>query len=180
MLSSPPSPPSLPLSFYPRDLRGPGSRSERLPSRSERLPPARKAAHDAAGPGGSAPSARARHAHLSVRTATAAVRSVGGVLVRRLLLVPGRTESTGALPPTASRERPWSGIYLDAVVCPLTLDPVDGNEKFADAAGSKAIADQFKKKIGLVSLGGAVKPFPPRTGSGHEHSFFISRVRQST
>jgi hypothetical protein len=41
-------------------------------------------------------------------------------------------------------------------VRPLTLDPVDGNEKFADAAGSKAgaIADQYRKNVGLDSLGG--------------------------
>ena len=62
--------------------------------------------------------------------------------------------------------RPWGGIYQDAVVRPLTLDPVDGNEKFADAAGSKAgaIADQYRKKMRFRHFGGGRKNFNTENG----------------
>ena len=84
--------------------------------------------------------------------------------------------------------RPWGGIYQDAVVRPLTLDPVDGNEKFADAAGSKAgaIADQYRKKMRFRQCGGGgVKTLILKTvlwmsvtnRPRHEPSFFITRVR---
>jgi hypothetical protein len=70
----------------------------------------------------------------------------------------GRTESTGALPPTVRAPVGWA-LY-GAVARPLTLDPVDGNEKFADAAGSKAGAicgSVHRKKNRFRLFGGLVR-----------------------